>query len=64
MAKVKFSHDYEDYELERKVKAKEPVDMTLKRADEIVEKIRGQALNHPNKGYEQFGYERVEENKE
>lgn len=64
MAKVKFSHDYEDYELERKVKAKEPVDMTLRRADEIVKNIRGQALNYPNKGYEQFNYERVEENKE
>ena len=58
MAKIKFSHDYEDKELGRTIKANTPVEMTLKRADEAVENVRAQVDKFPE--YKDFGYERLD----
>lgn len=59
MAEFKFNKDYKDRELKRTIKANEPVEMTIKRADEVIENIRSQNF----KGYEDFEYERID-NKE
>lgn len=58
MAVVKFNKNYRDKELKREVKANEPVEMTVKRADQVVKNIRKQSDKF--KGYEDFGYERVD----
>lgn len=55
MALLKFNNNYKDKELGRVVKADEEIDITLKRADEIVKKLKG---NY--KGYDNFDYERVD----
>ena len=55
MALLKFNKLYRDKELGRIVEADEEIDITLKRADEIVEKIKG---NYPD--YDEFKYERVD----
>ncbi len=52
MAKVKFNKTYKDLELDRIVKADEEVEMTLKRADELVETISKQASD--------FNYKRLD----
>lgn len=56
---VKFNKGYKDNQLKRNVKANEPVEMTLKRADELVETIRAQSKRF--KGYENFNYERTDQ---
>lgn len=61
MAVFKFNKDYKDKELNRLVKANEPVEMTVKRADEVVKNIREQADKF--KDYADFDYERID-NKE
>ena len=61
MAVFKFNKEYRDKELKRSVKANEPVEMTIKRADEIVKNIRKQSDKF--QGYEEFEYERID-NKE
>lgn len=61
MAVFKFNKDYKDKELNRLVKANEPVEMTVKRADEVVKNIRSQADKY--KDYADFDYERID-NKE
>lgn len=62
MVLVKFNKDYNDKELERLVKADEPVEMTVKRADEVIRKIKKQADEKEQfKGYADFNYERVDE---
>lgn len=58
MATFKFNKDYRDKELKRDVKANENVEMTVKRADEVVKNIRKQSDKF--KGYEDFAYERVD----
>ncbi|GAB3801621.1 hypothetical protein [Virgibacillus kimchii] len=58
MAVFKFNKNYRDKELKREVQANEPVEMTVKRADEVVKNIRNQSDKF--KGYEGFGYERVD----
>lgn len=58
MAKFKFNKDYRDKELKREVRANEPVEMTIKRADEVVKNIRDQSTNF--EGYEDFSYERLD----
>ena len=55
MAKVKFNKTYKDLELDRIVKADEEVEMTLKRADELVETISKKASD--------FNYERLDKPK-
>lgn len=62
MAVFKFNKDYRDKELGRAVKANEPVEMTVERADEVVKNIREQSGKH--KGYENFSYERVDKESE
>lgn len=62
MALVKFNKSYQDHELERKVEANEEVEMTVKRADELVKVIRSQAYMH--KGYDDFDYERLDKGDE
>lgn len=57
MALFKFSHRYKDKELKRPVEANEPVEMTIKRADEIVGTVQ------KVKGYEDFNYERLDKPK-
>lgn len=54
----KFSHDYRDKELDRVVKADEEVEMLVKRANEIVNTVRGV------KGYENFEATRIEDDKD
>lgn len=54
MAEFKFNKPYKDKELDRLVNTNERVEMTIKRADEIVKTVR-QA-----KGYEDFEYERLD----
>lgn len=56
---VKFNKDYKDIVLKRDVKANEEVEMTVKRADELVETIRAQSKKF--KGYEDFDYERTDQ---
>lgn len=58
MAEVRFNKTYRDKELNREVKAHEPVEMTVKRADEIVKNVRSQSDKF--EGYEDFDYERIE----
>lgn len=58
MAEVKFNKNYKDLELDKLVKAGEPVEMTVKRADEIVSKVKAQSDRF--KGYEDFAYERLD----
>lgn len=58
MAVFKFNKNYRDKELKRVVKAYEPVEMTIKRADEVVKNIRSQSETF--KDYEDFGYERID----
>ncbi|MCG5104445.1 hypothetical protein [Oceanobacillus alkalisoli] len=62
MATFKFNKDYRDKELKQDIKANEPVEMTVKRADEVVKNIRKQSDKF--KGYENFGYERVDNKEE
>lgn len=62
MAKVKFNMNYKDKELKRVVKANEPVEMTVKRADEIVKTVKGQSDKF--KGYDKFAYERLDQEKQ
>lgn len=62
MAKVKFNKSFKDVEKGERVGANEPVEMTLKRADEIVEKVRKQSDKF--EGYNDFSYERVGKPKE
>lgn len=59
MVMVKFNKDYKDKELKKEVKANEEVEMTLKRANELVENIRAQSNKF--KGYEDFNYERTDQ---
>lgn len=59
MVVVKFNKNYRDKELKQEVKAGEEVEMTLKRADEVVKNIRSQSGVY--KEYTDFSYERVEE---
>lgn len=61
MAVFKFNKDYRDKELGRRVKANEPVEMTVRRADEVIKNIRKQSDKF--KKYADFGYERID-NKE
>ena len=61
MAIFKFNKNYRDKELNREVKANEPVEMTIKRADEVVKTVRKQSDKF--QGYEEFEYERID-NKE
>lgn len=56
MATMKFSHDFRDLEKNEIVKAGEEVEYTLKRADEIVDKISN--MSRPD--YEGFTYERTD----
>lgn len=61
MAKFKFNKPYQDHELKREVKAGEKVEMTIKRADELVNEIRKQAQKFPRfQDYRDFDYERVD----
>lgn len=60
MAEFMFNKDYRDRELKRVVKANEPVEMTVKRADEVVKNIADQKV----KGYEKFNYERLDKEKQ
>lgn len=59
MVVVKFNKKYRDKELKQEVKAGEEVEMTLKRADEVVKNIRSQSNQF--KDYTDFGYERIED---
>lgn len=56
MAKVKFSHAFKDLEKDEIVKAGEEVEYTLKRADEIIDKISN--MSRPD--YKGFTYERTD----
>lgn len=58
MAVFKFNKNYRDKELKREVKAGEEVEMTIKRADEVVKNIRDQVDKF--KDYANFGYERID----
>lgn len=58
MVMVKFNKDYKDKELKKVVKANEEIEMTVKRANELVETIRAQSDKF--KGYEDFDYERTD----
>ena len=65
MAVVKFNKDYKDNELKRLVRAGEEVDMTIKRADNIVKSIKNQSnANRIYEDYKDFDYERVDKSKE
>lgn len=59
MAVVKFNKDYQDKELNKRIKAGEEIEMTVKRADEVVKNIKKQTDRF--KDYKDFAYERVEE---
>lgn len=59
MAKVKFNKPYKDKELNKSIDKDEEVDMTLKRADEIVKTIKGKF-----EGYDAFDYERLDKPKD
>ncbi|MTD30164.1 hypothetical protein [Planomicrobium sp. YIM 101495] len=58
MAEFKFNRNYRDKELKREVKAEELVEMTVKRADEVVKNIKAQSATY--KEYADFGYERLD----
>lgn len=57
MALVKFNKEFKNKETNEIIEANQEVDITLKRADEIVENIRKQTRKFPK--YKNFGYERV-----
>ena len=57
MALVKFNKEFKNKETNEIVEANQEVDITLKRADEIVENIQKQNKKFPE--YKDFGYERV-----
>ena len=57
MALVKFNKEFKNKETNEVVEANQEVDITLKRADEIVENIQKQTKKFPE--YKDFGYERV-----
>lgn len=62
MAIVKFNKRYDDYELDRIVEADEEVEMTVKRADEIVKNITVAAGKDEKLAeYADFSYERLDE---
>lgn len=61
MAEFTFNRPYKDLKLKRVVKANEPVEMTIKRADEVVEKVRKQAEKEERFAeYKDFAYERLD----
>lgn len=62
MAIVKFNKRYDDYELDRIVEADEEVEMTVKRADEIVKNITAAAgKDEKIAEYADFSYEKLDE---
>lgn len=61
MAKFEFNKPYKDAELKREVKAGEEVEMTIKRADEVVKNIKEQAEKNPRfKAYKDFEHKRLD----
>lgn len=61
MAEFKFNRPYTDKQLNRQVKANEPVEMAIKRADEVVETVRKQAEKDERFAeYKDFAYERLD----
>lgn len=61
MAEFTFNRPYKDLKLKRVVKANEPVEMTIKRADEVVENVRKQAEDEQRFAeYADFAYERLD----
>lgn len=61
MAEFTFNRPYKDLKLRRTVKANEPVEMTIKRADEVVENVRKQAKDEQRFAeYADFAYERLD----
>lgn len=62
MALFKFNKPYQDYELDKEVAAGEEVEMTIKRADEVVKGIKVQAeKNIALEDYKDFAYTRLDE---
>lgn len=62
---MKFNKNFKDKETGKLVEANKPVEVTLKRADEIVENIKKQADSDKRfGGWKDFSYERVEEEAE
>lgn len=65
MAQFRFNKPFKDKEQERDVKANEVVEMTIKRADEIVENVKKQAKENDRfKDWLDFSYERVDNKEE
>lgn len=65
MVLMKFNKDFKNKDDGKLIKANTPVDITLKRADEIVKNITNQAKTKTHfKDWQGFSYERVEEVKE
>lgn len=62
MALVKFNKEFKNKETNEIVEANQEIDITLKRADEIVENIHKQTRKFPK--YKNFGYERTKKDKE
>lgn len=61
MAEFIFNKPYNDLEKKRVVKANEPIEMTIKRADEVVEKVRKQAKEVKRFAeYANFNYDRLD----
>ena len=61
MAEFTFNRPYKDLKLKRVVKANEPVEMTIKRADEVVENVRKQAEDEQRFAeYADFAYEHLD----
>ncbi len=54
MVLVAFNKKFINNDTDQQVEANTPIEMTVKRADEIVKNIKG-----VRKDYEDFGYERV-----
>lgn len=62
MAKFTFNKNYKDLELKRGVKAGEEVEMTIKRADEVVKTVKEKAKKEARfKAYKDFEYTRLDE---
>ena len=62
MVLMKFNKDFKDKETGKLVEANKPVEVTLKRADEIVANITKLTETETRfKAWEGFSYERVEE---
>ena len=62
MVLMKFNKDFKNKDDGKLIKANTPVDVTLKRADEIVENINKLAETDTRfKAWEGFNYERVKE---